>query len=136
MMLKRLTECNYKTQYFKKLNQKRGLVKHLTTMSREIKFRSWDTDGTSMKMFYDVESLKAPNMMQYIGLKDKNGKEIYEGDILFFESSQVYSEVYFDNGCFRLKSNIEPLTHWITSFAELKGNIYENHELINSALAV
>ena len=58
-------------------------------MNREIKFRAWDDN----KMIYPTNALSNRNrffrliredaiLMQYTGLKDKNGKEIYEGDIV------------------------------------------------------
>ena len=52
---------------------------------REIKFRVWQTDHEEMEYFdlFNAEQYAADGpIMQYTGLKDKNGKEIYEGDIV------------------------------------------------------
>ena len=57
-------------------------------MSREIKFRAWSKNSKVMsKVFTIMEAFDYTagkpenNIMQYTGLKDKNKKEIYEGDI-------------------------------------------------------
>ena len=56
-------------------------------MIREIKFRIWDKINRMwLRRFnvnlFDIGDLPNVELMQYTGLKDKNGKEIYEGDIL------------------------------------------------------
>jgi uncharacterized phage protein (TIGR01671 family) len=125
-------------------------------MSREIKFRCWNTaaklmypnehfaltmDGLELQLMpecehYDKPYLPSPgNMiyMQYTGLKDKNGKEIYEGDIVRF--SFKHGDVV------RFVEWSYPYSGWAMGghkytpeecevFGEVIGNIYENPELL------
>lgn len=117
-------------------------------MSREIKFRVWDNyhrcflreDGCYLKDIYHVfDSHFDPRpeyrIMQYTGLKDKNGVEIYEGDIVEWVSTHKgatqnkhIDEVrWMDDGWLCLY----PWIHEIGA-AEMTiiGNIYENPELL------
>ena len=80
--------------------------------------------------FNDVE------LMQYTGLKDKNNKEIYEGDILFESFGERYYKVVFENGGFRAEFEGDfdeysfDLIDVVAQGCEIVGNIYENSELI------
>lgn len=72
-------------------------------------------------------------IMQYTGLHDKNGKKIYEGDIVKSDNECFF--VVFEDGAFRIKSNKNtfygtPLRQCIAKNMEAVGNIYENPELL------
>lgn len=80
-------------------------------------------------------------LMQYTGLKDKNGKEIYEGDIVKikheFGNTENICEIIYLDGAFRTKKFIfgsyyDCLYYWYANDYELEviGNIYDNPELL------
>ena len=133
---------------------------------REIKFRVWDKTNKRMgwvvsidyfhelsgnllyRLFYydldeDVEDW-ANNcitgyegiLMQYTGLKDKNGKEIYEGDVV--SDGKIKSKVFWGKYSLRLYhintvKTSHPGSEWMPfrfeGDYEVIGNIYENPEL-------
>ena len=68
--------------------------------------------------------------MQFTGLLDKNGKEIYEGDILKWndEVSQVMWRLY--DSMFEIEKIFNGFSERVTSDYEIIGNIYENPELL------
>ena len=75
-------------------------------------------------------------IMQSTGLKDKNGKEIFEGDIVKM-AKDVYSELtYYEvvrhrGGAYRLESKQHGCELWLRhADCEVVGNIYENPELL------
>lgn len=128
-------------------------------MNREIKFRVWDIElymwinnigmGKDNTLCKGTEKRFA--VMQYIGLKDKNGNEIYEGDILCNDEYQTWEwrgVVKFSHGVFGVewlsnvksqsmvgswgqKHNLRKLDDDIVERQIIIGNIYENPELLS-----
>lgn len=143
-------------------------------MNREIKFRAWNNN--SNKMYYDSEVKYRTDLcillegdlqtiyidgsgsyevdgadeeyeiMQYIGIKDKNGKEIYEGDILKYPGDRfcvvvfntvfsIFQRKWFGEALkFKSNSNFDSTIFGLNTglIAEVIGNIYENPKLLRS----
>ena len=141
---------------------------------REIKFRAWDKDSNKMIFQYDTNGVLETNdyyfslneddivllyydkdycdylvcnakLMQYIGMKDRYGKEIYEGDILSIDGYSyeepefsLYGEVKYGNCGFCIDDKFdynEPVSlseirGSYTTIYEVVGNIFENPELL------
>lgn len=119
-------------------------------MSREIKFRAWHKrnknihEPSSMFQITTNGNIYSSGLnvtddyvlMQYTGLKDKNGKEIYEGDVLQMLGDRLKIIIEFKGGHFFGKNisstkythpefNNRNWNHW-----EILGNIYKNPELL------
>ena len=107
-------------------------------MNREMEFRAWEHDRKKMCYGYqynigDAEQNKYP-LMQFTGLKDKNGKEIYEGDIVtHLHSADTCVVVFQKETAMFLAEEIgdEKLGFGIEDVTEVIGNIYENADLLS-----
>ena len=105
---------------------------------REFKFRAWDTYMECFTLhdsFYEVQKwnrnegeLEFFKIQQWTGLKDKNGIDIFEGDIL--KSGKRYWEVVFSHASFMMSWGNGASQMFINEMVEVIGNIYENPELL------
>lgn len=76
---------------------------------------------------YDVDE---QTIGQYTGLKDKNGREIYEGDVLRLDNYTIKVE-WLNGGFCDCHSNINiPLRYFSLNHYEVIGNIHDNPELL------
>ena len=113
---------------------------------REIKFRAWDKVAKrwTQSGFWistttqQLEHIKELDVSQYTGLKDKKGKEIYEGDILDFgewsdHSGRCVHEVLWDDrgAKFVTFEHREARGYGLDPFSEVIGNIYESPSLLD-----
>ena len=107
-----------------------GKVLGIDILHKEIFFSNEDVNCYEHTDFKDIE------LMQYTGLKDKNNKEIYEGDVLSNGNDEKPYKVIFENGSFRaeFEGDFEEysfcLVDIVAQHCEIVGNIYENPELL------
>lgn len=130
-------------------------------MTRPIKFRAWNgarmiTNAPNLMLdsrgipywqfgFEEPEPMSDTVLMQFTGLLDRHGKEIYEGDIVLnfgdiHEHTDKYWEIYFSNGSFWMKTlnqisittikKIPVNSQLENNYVEVIGNIYENPNLL------
>ena len=99
--------------------------------------RIYHLDGETSKGIKEMSPFL--ELEQFTGLRDKNGKEIYEGDILYpcvIDGIICKSEVIFSPGAYckiiigEKKEGIEQLLCEHIKFSEIIGNIHENPELL------
>ncbi|MBP1519998.1 hypothetical protein DZK43_13340 [Enterococcus faecalis] len=85
----------------------------------------------SSKEEYLFRHVKELPLMQSTGLKDKNGVEIFEGDIGWDDHLEVHGQVIFENGAFKYEwDNISEDLFEVTDDIKIVGNIHENPELL------
>lgn len=134
-------------------------------MSKEIKFRAWDKRRKRMRGVMDIKYFENGDirinatekernyeplvnmqkyngkeliefeLMQYTGLKDKNGKEIYEGDIVrgndsYDDGREIFGVVDFQDCSFVIKNDCATHYRWMDYTIEVIGNIYEDGGLL------
>lgn len=99
-----------------------------------VKTIEYETD-LDYSTFVESKVIDENTLGQYTGLKDKKGKEIYEGDIIKSNHNIDFYKVYYDENRFIIEDKwgnlIRPTQTAINHFeCEVIGNIYDNPELL------
>jgi uncharacterized phage protein (TIGR01671 family) len=123
-------------------------------MSREIRFRAWisklsviiqpeeicyiaftESNGAIVHEFGEPINAVYEDviLMQYTGLKDKNGVEIYEGDLVIGTGKVNPYPIIFDDGCFGYDSGEGLLELDFERHMEVIGNIHQHPDLLNKS---
>lgn len=121
---------------------------------REIKFRAWFKDTQEMKSIamnnlymgnksswmhlspQPMSDYRLVEIMQYTGLKDNNGREIYEGDIVkrvYNSGSSFVGEVIFEEATYFMRNDEQYAflaNQYDSETLEVIGNIHENPHLL------
>jgi hypothetical protein len=133
----------FKLGWLRRVSRKGDTIKGFMKTQRTIKFRAWDK--ANMKWIYividpentriDYGGDKKHNWLQFTGLLDKNGKEIYEGDIvncITRHGIQISPVEWGDAGGAWNLPDVRGayLLLDVKETIEVLGNIYENPELL------
>ena len=105
---------------------------------------NWETEyavlanGTVVEIYdngfgegYSVRNLDNIELLQFTTLKDSEGYEIYEKDIVWNEYDEEYRVVIFVEGEYKLKGETSVQNLWESlDYIDIRGNVYENLELV------
>jgi hypothetical protein len=112
--------------------------------NREIKFRFWNKKKKAMLPGHHDITKGTPMIgdfewLQFTGLTDSEGTDVYDGDILFNYDGNAHCEVKMIEGCWsavypkntlNTKESIFVLKHSVGNLYNVAGNIYENPEIL------
>ena len=131
----------------------RAWISEADTMTNDLKGIDFENETVVLKKFYWEDGFPAEEevfeveignaiILQSTGLKDKNGKEIFEGDVVrmrnprdrrqigMFQVVRVANSPMLGLLCKKLTTEIFNLYEHMRNYYEVKGNIYENPEFL------
>ena len=107
-----------------------------------IKFRAWDNDRKVIREYDELKGLTLDaldasdfELQQFTGLKDSNGDDIYENDLVLLDPDDPPYQVIFDEGKFELSNNYLGLVYDLGEEymdCEIIGNIHEDKDLLEA----
>ncbi len=126
----------------RKVNKYRGIHIHVYSENKHLDGR-WIYGYLADENYINSPELEGEFLVdkdtvgQYIGIKDKNGNEIYEKDIVLIDGEDEYFVVEWDNDTARFVMNSETLTVSFDNYwgyqVKVTGNMYKNADLLKEA---
>lgn len=105
-------------------------------MRRNIKFRAWGPNCKTMWNWEEVKNLISQLgwggekiHLQFTGIEDRNGTDIYDGDIVAFFDMEAFEVEQEESGAWMMKGLYEELNERKSEILVI-GNIYENPEIL------
>lgn len=125
-----------------RVNKYRGIHIHVLPQNEHLN-RTWVYGYLADENYINSTELEGEILIdkdtvgRYIGVHDKNRKEIYEKDIVLIDGEDEYFAVEWDNDTARFVMNSETLTVDFDNYwgyqVEVVGNVYENSDLLKEA---